>query len=112
MQDNCSKEMPWLKVAIQPMGQTSTIVPESSLFPDLMPKSVHYNTCSILEDRFERLVMLPISSPMAWGGNQVKRHSIASFHGKASSHGKGCSCVPLPPSAIVLCSGCMGYGSL
>ena len=38
---------------------------------------------------------------MAWCANQVKRYFIASFHGKASSHGKGCSCVVLPPSAIV-----------
>ena len=46
--------------------------------------------------------MVPISSPMAWGGNQVKRYSIVSFRGKASSHGKGCACVVLPPSAIVI----------
>ena len=45
--------------------------------------------------------MVPISSPLAWGGNQVKSYSIVSFRGKASSHGKGCSCVVLPPSAIV-----------
>jgi len=39
---------------------------------------------------------------MAWGGNQVKRHSILSCRGNASSHGKGCLFVVLlPPSAIV-----------
>ena len=66
-----------------------------------LPKCVYYNPCSILEDRFESLGMVPISSPMAWGGNQVKSYSIVSFRGKASSHGKGCSCVVLPSSAIV-----------
>ena len=70
-------------------------------FQACLPKCVHYNPCSILEDSFEGLRMVPISSPMAWGGNQSKRYSIVSFRGKASSHGKGCSCVVLPPSAIV-----------
>jgi hypothetical protein len=45
--------------------------------------------------------MVPISSPMACGGNQFKKYSIVSFSGKASSHGKGCSYVVLPPSALV-----------
>ena len=45
--------------------------------------------------------MVPVCSPMAWCGNQVKRYSIVSFRGKAASHGMGCSCVVLPPSAIV-----------
>ena len=43
---------------------------------------------NILEDRFESLGMVPISSPLAWGGNQVKRYSIVSFRVIASSHGK------------------------
>ena len=90
-QDNCSKDMSWFKLDIPQMGQSSTLVPESSLLPGLTPKIVHYNPCSILEDRFESLGMVPISSPMAWGGNHVKRYSIVSFRGKASSLGQGCS---------------------
>ena len=37
-QDNCSKDMSWFKVDIPQMGQTSTLVPESSLLPGLTPK--------------------------------------------------------------------------
>jgi len=99
-QDNFSKDMCLFKVDI-PNGtkqHTCTRVFSPS-GPD--SKCVHYNPCSLLEDRFESLGMVPISSPMAWGGNQVKKYSIISFRGKASSHGQGCSCVVLPPSAMV-----------
>ena len=99
-QEKCSKDVSLFKVDIPQVGQSSTLVPESSLLPGLTPKIVHYNPCSILEDRFESLGMVPISSPMAWGGNHVKRYSIVSFRGKASSHGKGCSYVVLPPPSI------------
>ncbi len=37
-QDSCSKDMSWFKVDIPQMGQTSTLVPESSLLPGLTPK--------------------------------------------------------------------------
>ena len=37
-QGNCSKNMSWCKVDIPQMGQTSTLVPESTLLPDLTPK--------------------------------------------------------------------------
>ena len=39
-QDNCSKDMSWFKLDIPQMGQTSTLVPESSLLPGLTPKNV------------------------------------------------------------------------
>ena len=100
-QDNCSKDMSWFKVDIPHMGKPAHLFQSLLSFLGLHPKGVHYNPCSILEDRFESRAMVPISSPMAWGGNQGKRYSIVSFRGKASSHGKGCSCVVLPPSAIV-----------
>ena len=70
-------------------------------FQAWLPKYVHYNPCSLLEYRCESLGIVPISSPMAWGWNQVKRYSIVSFRLKSSSHGKGRSCVVLPPLAIV-----------
>ena len=101
-QENCSKDMSWFKVDIPQMGQPAHLFQSLLSFLGLHPKGVHYNPCSILEDRFESLGMEPTSSPMAWVGNQDKRYSIVSFRGKASSHGKGCSCVVLlPPSAIV-----------
>ena len=37
-QDNFPKDMSWFKVDIPQMGQTSTLVPESSLLPGLSPK--------------------------------------------------------------------------
>ena len=37
-QGNCSKNMSWCKVDIPQMGQTSTLVRESSLLPGLTPK--------------------------------------------------------------------------
>ena len=37
-QDNFSKDMTLFKVDITQMGQTSTLVPESSLLPGLTPK--------------------------------------------------------------------------
>ena len=92
-------------------GAKQHTVPESYLLPGLTPKMCHYNACSILEDRFESLGMVPISSPMAWCGNQVKKYSIVSFRGKASSHGKGCLCVVLPPLAIVFMFRLRGNGS-
>ena len=39
-QDNCSKDMSWFKLDIPQMGQSSTLVPESSLLPGLTPKNV------------------------------------------------------------------------
>ena len=100
-QESCSKDMSWFKVDIPHMGKPAHLFQSLLSFLGLHPKGVHYNPCSILEDRFERLGMEPTSSPMAWVGNQDKRYSIVSFRGKASSHGKGCSCVVLPPSAMV-----------
>ena len=100
-QENCSKGMSWFKVDIPQMGQPAHLFQSLLSFLALHPKGVHYNPCSILEDRFESLGMEPTSSPMSWVGNQDKRYSIVSFRGKASSHGKGCSCVVLPPSSIV-----------
>ena len=37
-QDICSKDMSWFKVDSPPMGQSSTLVPESSLLPGLTSK--------------------------------------------------------------------------
>ena len=37
-QDTCSKDMSWFKVDIPQIGQTSTLVRESSLLPGLTPK--------------------------------------------------------------------------
>ena len=37
-QDICSKDMSWFKVDIPQIGQTSTLVRESSLLPGLTPK--------------------------------------------------------------------------
>jgi len=37
-QDNCSKDITLFKLDIPQMEQTSTLVPESSLLPGLIPK--------------------------------------------------------------------------
>ena len=99
--DNFYKDMPLFMLDSTQMGQTSTRVPESSLLPGLSSKMCPLQSLLPTGNRFESLGMVPISSPMAWGGNQFKSYSIVSFSGKSSSHGKGCSCVVLPPSAIV-----------
>ena len=93
--------MSWFKVDIPQMGQTSTRVRESSLLPGLTPKMCPLQSLLPTGNRFESLGMVPISSPMAGlGGEGVKRYSIVSFPGEASSHGKGCSYVVLPPPSI------------
>jgi len=96
-----SKDMNLFKVDIPQMGQTSTLVPASSLLLGLTPRMCPLQSLLHTGRHCWKPWYVPISSPKAWGENQVKRYSIISFHGKASSHGKRCSYVALPPSAIV-----------
>ena len=111
-QESCSKDMSWFKVDIPHMGKPAHLFQSLLSFLGLHPKGVHYNPCSILEDRVESLVMEPISSQMACGGNQVKIYSMLSFRGKPP---------PMERDARVLfflhrpwfsCSGSVGSGSL
>jgi len=95
------------------MGQTSTRVPESSLLPGLNPKMCPLQSLLPTGNRFESLGMVPISSPMAGlgGGEGVKRYSIVSFPGEASSHGKDARLLFFLHRPLISCSGSVGRGS-
>ena len=103
-QDNCSKDMSWFKLDIPQMGQSSTLVPESSLLPGLTPKNVSISIpAPSWKTGLKALVWYVYL--LQWHGVEIRlreRYSIVSFRRKVSSHGKGRSgVVLLPPSAIV-----------